>query len=253
MRVDRKGLKRGAKDAMKSATVNPILFTLIYLLITQLLGFLSNKVMHTQELNSALQSGEADVFYLLARYPMSFTDTLVALLLHFMGIMLATGLTIYAMHVWRREESSLGNLFDGFPILLRMIGLSIVQGVFIFLWSLLFVVPGIIAALRYSQAKYLLIDRPELGIMGSIRESKRMMAGRLGEFFVLILSFLGWSIISSLPLSLGIVPYILSLAVSLFVVPYLETCYVGWYEGAKLDIEPEQPRDDERPPWEYDR
>lgn len=77
--------------------------------------------------------------------------------------------------------------------------MTILTGIFIFLWSLLLIIPGIIAAYRYRMALYLLLDNPNMSVYQCIRESKRMMVGHKAELFVLDLSFLGWYILSAVP------------------------------------------------------
>ena len=99
----------------------------------------------------------------------------------------------------------------------RLIALYIVESVFVFLWSLLFVIPGIVASYRYRLAIYLMLERPELGVMDCIRESKRLMNGRKGELFVMDLSFIGWTILTIIPF------------VSIFVTPYMQTTFAAYY------------------------
>ena len=65
------------------------------------------------------------------------------------------------------------SLFDAFPFAGKVILLSIVEGIFIFLWSMLFVIPGIIAAYRYSFAMLNLCENPELGVMEALNLSKQ--------------------------------------------------------------------------------
>ena len=77
-----------------------------------------------------------------------------------------------------------------FPMLLKIFGLSLWMGLFIMLWSCLCYIPGIIAALRYSQAFYILAEDPNKGIRQCVNESKELMSGHLWEYFVLQLSFI---------------------------------------------------------------
>lgn len=69
-------------------------------------------------------------------------------------------------------------------MLLKIFGLSLWMGLFIMLWSCLCYIPGIIAALRYSQAFYILAEDPNKGIRQCVNESKELMSGHLWEFFV---------------------------------------------------------------------
>jgi len=69
---------------------------------------------------------------------------------------------------------------------------------FTLLWALLFVIPGIIALLRYSQAFFILVDDPAKGVMQCINESKQLMVGNKGTYFCLILTFIGWALLTGL-------------------------------------------------------
>lgn len=84
-------------------------------------------------------------------------------------------------------------LFSAFPSLGKALWLNILIGVFTFLWSLLFYIPGIIKALSYSMANYILADNPEMTAREALRESKIIMHGHKWELFVLNLSFILWN------------------------------------------------------------
>ena len=85
----------------------------------------------------------------------------------------------------RGENPSFGELFSRFSLFGKALGLYLVMWLFTFLWSLLFVIPGIIASYRYSMAPYLLAEYPEMGIMEAMDRSKQMMAGYKGRLFCL--------------------------------------------------------------------
>lgn len=100
---------------------------------------------------------------------------------------------------------------------------GVLVNVFTFLWSLLFVVPGIIKALAYSQAKYVIHDNPRLKGKEAIEISKRMTNGFKGDLFSMYLSFIGWYILVGL--TFGIL--------SIYVTPYVETTAAMYYENLK--------------------
>jgi len=107
------------------------------------------------------------------------------------------GAAWYWLKMSRGGEHRAFGIFGSLRSFSRILVLNIVVSIFTFLWSLLFIVPGIIAALRYSQAIYIAMDHPEYGIMDCIRESKKMMAGYKSSLFILDLSFIGWMILGS--------------------------------------------------------
>lgn len=119
------------------------------------------------------------------------------------------------------QPVQLGDMFRGFQDDFGgtfLIGLM--TSLFTFLWSLLFVIPGIVKAYAYSMAYYIKLDHPDYGWKACIDESRRLMDGHKWEKFVLDLSFLGWIIVGSLCLGVG----------TLWVTPYMEAANAQFYE-----------------------
>lgn len=133
------------------------------------------------------------------------------------------GQVVYSIKVSRGEHVSIDNIFEGFKRFSTSFILQILISLFVFLWSLLLVVPGIIAYLAYSQAFYILNDNPDLTASEALRLSKEMMRGYKGKFFLLQLSFIGWGILSILTLGIGF----------LWLIPYMNISYANFYENLK--------------------
>ena len=92
-------------------------------------------------------------------------------------------------------------------------------GLFVFLWSLLLIIPGIIMSYAYSMAIYVANDNPELSAMDAIRKSRELMDGHKWDLFVLDLSFIGWIFLCLLTGGIGFI----------FLAPYLEMAHVEFY------------------------
>lgn len=90
---------------------------------------------------------------------------------------------------------------------------------FIYLWTLLFIIPGVIMAYAYSMAVFVANDNPELSAMDAIKKSRELMRGHKWDLFVLDLSFIGWILLSILTCGLGL----------LFLVPYIEAAHAEFY------------------------
>lgn len=99
--------------------------------------------------------------------------------------------------------------------------------VFICLWSLLFIIPGIIKAFAYALTPYILVDKPELSANQAIDLSKEMMKGHKFDFFWLSLSFIGWILLSILTLGIGL----------FWLMPYMTTAMAAFYEDVKAEYE----------------
>ena len=97
--------------------------------------------------------------------------------------------------------------------------ISLLVGIFVTLWSLLLIIPGIIAALGYSQVYLVKLDNPEMGDFDAIKKSKELMKGHKWEFFLLGLSFIGWMILGIF--TLGIL--------YLWLIPYMSVTMCNFY------------------------
>lgn len=106
----------------------------------------------------------------------------------------------------------------------RNLLLGFLRGLFTALWSMLFVVPGIVKHYAYSMSFYVAADHPEYTWNQCMDASKRMTAGHKGELFVLDLSFIGWFFVGGLCLGVG----------SLWVMPYYNASWANYYEALKI-------------------
>ncbi|MCC3375013.1 DUF975 family protein [Cohnella sp. REN36] len=123
------------------------------------------------------------------------------------------GLYAYFQDFARNRIPDVSVAFSGFKQFIDVFLLYLLISIFTYLWTLLLVIPGIIAALRYSQAYYILRDNPEIGALEALRRSKQMMAGHKGRLFVLGLTFIGWAILAAIPFGIGylwLAPYVLT-------------------------------------------
>lgn len=103
---------------------------------------------------------------------------------------------------------------------LNVVAAKFLTNLFIFLWCLLLVVPGIIKSLEYMMVDYILADNPNIGPMEALRESKQMMSGHKWNTFVLGLSFLGWEILNLFTVGLLDIFYVR---------PYMEATFAELY------------------------
>ncbi|WP_435169063.1 DUF975 family protein [Paenibacillus glycanilyticus] len=124
---------------------------------------------------------------------------------------ISLGLISFYLGIARKEDPPVSEVFSGFAQFIKAFCLYFMIGLFTFLWTLLFVIPGIIAAFRYSQAYFILRDNPDIGVLEAINESKQIMKGNKWRYFVLQLTFIGWAILAAIPFGLGylwLCPYI---------------------------------------------
>lgn len=203
----RRALKREAKRRLHGSAPHFMLVALVYVLLTTGLS----ELVYWLAGDSGIVGGVLGLFL----------NTLVWLFTLVLGV----GFSNYALRLARQEENGFGSLFAPFSYAGASIGLSLLVGIFSFLWSLLAaVVFGVLLALvlivlgeilplavalsvilyiaamvavavivlRYAMAEFALADDPNAGVMEAIRRSVRMMRKHKGRYFVLHLSFLGW-------------------------------------------------------------
>ena len=135
------------------------------------------------------------------------------------GQPLTLGLTMIFLGLTRDESPEINTLFSGFSYMGPAILLNIMIAIFTCLWSLLFVIPGIIKAISYSMAYFVLADNPELSAKEALDESKRITSGHIGDLFVLYLSFIPWVLLGAITCGLALI----------YVVPYMQTTMANYY------------------------
>jgi uncharacterized membrane protein len=127
----------------------------------------------------------------------------------------------------RGEKLDFGTLFDGFTSqYFRYLGTMLLMGVYVFLWSLLLIVPGIIKACSYGVTVFLLKDT-NLSFDEAVVRSMDMMEGYKMKFFLMNLSFIGWAILCCLTFGIGF----------FWLQPYVVTSLAAFYEDVKADYE----------------
>lgn len=241
--LDRVQLKYEAKAITKNAAVSAYLFTLLYLaigLVISGIDWLISGGPQTQLVSYVEDYMPEFSMYLELTEPVLHLPTVVAgflsIVLSLVSAVLSAGYILYTMSVRRGIVTPYATMFDGFLFAGKIILLQIVISIFVFLWSLLFIIPGIIAGYRYRFALYNLCENPEIGVMEALNMSKAQTWGHKWELFVLDLSFLGWNILCAL--TLGIL--------SIWIMPYIQQTDIGYFEAIKQmsGVGYQPPRDD---------
>lgn len=117
------------------------------------------------------------------------------------------------------QNPEINQMFSFFPQWKRATCVSLLQGLYIFLWSLLLIIPGIIAGFSYAMTGYIQAEHPELSASQVLERSKEIMEGNRWRLFCLELSFIGWAILATLTLGIG----------NLWLVPYRQAATAAFY------------------------
>jgi len=135
------------------------------------------------------------------------------------------GFTMFILSFVRNEEAKISQIFDGFKMFEKAMGAYLLMALFILLWTLLLIIPGIIAAISYYQLFYILVDDPKISPKEALKKSKKMMCGYKWKYFCLNLRFLGWFILALLTLGVGL----------LWLFPYIQVTKAKFYEDISKD------------------
>jgi len=136
----------------------------------------------------------------------------------------AVGFCSYFLGIVQERQARLENLFTGFKRFFTAFGAYFLSTLFTVLWTLLFIIPGIIAVFRYAMVYFILADDDTCGSLEAITRSKEMMVGNKWKYFCLQLRFIGWSLLAIF-FTLGI-GY-------LWLIPYMQTSMTHFYEDIK--------------------
>lgn len=144
-----------------------------------------------------------------------FLDSLLGILMMPLGI----GTTAFFVSLIENENFEAKDLFKYYHDFVKIIGVTVLMGLIVMLGYICFIIPGIILTLSYSLVPIILIKKPELGIVETLKYSREKMQGHKLDAFVLGLSFIGWAILGTL--TVGI------LYIWLF--PYMQLTFTKFY------------------------
>lgn len=125
--------------------------------------------------------------------------------------------------VVQNRQLRAGDAFEGFYDFWTAFKVNFFQALFTILWSLLFVVPGIIKYFSYSMAMYIAAENPGMSALEAVNKSKEMMNGKKMDMFVLTISFLGWYLIGSITFGIAYI----------WILPYVNTTFANFYNSIK--------------------
>lgn len=144
---------------------------------------------------------------------------LLAAVFFVLGSVIEAGYARFNLDLVDRAEAKIESLFTYFYNWKTTAATRFLKGLYILLWSLLFIIPGIIANYSYAMTGYILAEHPELTASEAIERSKEMMSGNRFRLFCLHFSFIGWSILCAFTLGIG----------NLWLKPYIQASTAAFY------------------------
>lgn len=136
---------------------------------------------------------------------------------------LSIGLILVYLGVTYGKDVEISNMFNGFQYTGKALWLTILIGVFTFLWALLCYVPGIVKAISYSMSYYVLAENPNMTAREALNVSKRITNGHKMDIFVLGLSFIPWILLVTVTCGIA----------AIYVVPYMQLTITNFYHEIK--------------------
>lgn len=260
-----RGLKQAARACLRDSKSRYRKLTLLFLLCLGAISLCSSAVMWELDSRLALLSG---LGAMAGRSRLMLVSLVVSLAASLLSSLWTMGYHAFSLALSRGEEVSFRTFFAPFRRFDRFLLLILLESVFIFLWSSLFLIPGIVAAYRYRMAPYALLDDPSLSALESLDVSKRLTYGHKGKLFFLDLTFLWYLLPLMLCSSLANLPdyfpalsgfqtevglyaasLILPLVLQLLFMPYFQTTmahaynYLRSLDRAKLESLPDGGRE----------
>lgn len=223
--------------------------------------------LNTDSLDGAAALFQSDFFY---RYRIFFfiggaMFLVYALVCLVIGGAATLGYARYNLDLVDGKDPDVTELFSQFHRIWQGFCLQFLRWLYTFLWSLLFIIPGIIAQYRYAMAAYILAENPDMTPSEAITRSKEMMVGNKLRLFCLGFSFIGWVLLCAAPfiliasiaagpmvvgstggsIALFAVGTLLSYLCLMFLTPYMEAAYAAFYRDvsrpAAEPMEQEEP------------
>ncbi len=187
-----------------------VVFTFLFIFITQSFQSLN-------QLSVLFPRFMGNATALQAKFIMSLITLTVTYL--FAGIF-QLGVSRFYLDIIRSQPARLVRLFYGFKFWRSALSAYMLMMMYIALWSLLLVIPGIVAAFSYAMTFFVLADNPGMSAVDALRASKRMMQGNRYKLFTLFCAFAGWYLVAFLTCGIGF----------LWVQPYMFTAIAAFYE-----------------------
>lgn len=128
---------------------------------------------------------------------------LMAIVYFVLGSIIEVGYARFNLELADRRNPAFETLFAYFPHWKTTAMTRLLRSIYIFLWSLLLVIPGIIATYSYAMTSFILAEQPELEASEAIALSKELMSGNRWRLFCLHFSFIGWDILCTLTMGIG--------------------------------------------------
>ena len=171
--------------------------------VAALLGGLMAGSSFLPGINYNVGSRFSDFWEVLERFRIGISGGFLGFAAFILGGVLQLGYAQFLLKQHDGRDPQFNDLFSQFDRFGTGFAQAFLRTLYTVLWSLLLIVPGIIAALSYAMTPYILAEHPNLTASEAIARSKELMNGHKTDLFVLYLTFIGWDLLCALTLNLG--------------------------------------------------
>lgn len=254
--------KASAQLSIRNASPRPIWVTAVYLLITivlssVILGMVGDSFVEALYYLSQGYDPEEVFLYVFVYNIKHFVLFIILnILFDIFMLIMSYGYAAYALKVARNQPAGFQDLFVGFTKFGRVLWMNILISLFSTLWSILCIIPAVISivlfvvlesaaflylymlllaggallstiiTLRYQLAPFFMLDDPDCTAREAINRSKEAMKGHVFEYFVLLLSFIGWMLLCAITMGIMLI----------WVMPYMEVTLANFYEAVRQSL-----------------
>ena len=223
---DRVKYKQIAKQQLKGRYLTPVLATLVTIIIIAVVfapGAIAQKnAIKDTEIITASNNILISSSY--AKMPKSRTGLISSIILYIIsGALMMANIRLYIILSHTTEKLDFAVFIKGFSLWLQGFLGIVWYTIWVSLWSVLFIIPGIVKAFSYAMMFFILAEHPNVGVRKAMRMSKVMTNGYKGDLFVMTLSFIGWEILSLFTAGL----------LQLWLEPYQTMSFVNAYHALK--------------------
>ncbi len=173
--------------------------------------------------NWGLAIGATAIYYLITSAAANAIPVVGGLACLIISGPMTVGFSLFFLALIRKQGPEIGLLFNGFNHFGNALGAYLLMCLFILLWTLLLIIPGIVAGYAYSMTFFIIADDPSIGPLDAITRSKEMMHGYKWKLFCLYWRFFGWSILCLFTFGIGY----------LWLIPYMQTAVTHFYEDIR--------------------
>ena len=223
-------IKEEAKQILRNAHVSPILVTAVILAVKFVLDSVLNLVntgyLFPRYMDAYRYLLSGSYTAILEPVNISAASTFFSVLVSLFTCVLSCGYYIYCMGIRQGLTMPYSSLLEGLSVAGKIIWCYVLMVIKTFLWSMLFLIPGIIAAYRYRFAYYNILTDPTLTAGDAIRLSCQQTNGIKMELFILDLSFLAWDLLSLITVGL----------LDLWLLPYKILSNLAYFEDAQIRL-----------------